>query len=365
MTAAREQERLYDQVPRFIRRLEGYRPIFAPVFEAIIELAGPAYECTAMRSEILALAGVGLSTLVQAIAWAIARGVLESLPDDRARSRRKLRLLWRMTARGVKRLDPSGPKTHQRSGARQATAKRAPGNSDAPAPQPRCARHPAAHTIKRERDTGETTVPSPVPRLSPRATPAEPPPETGRDGSSPSQGTRTAAAGGYTPPSAAELARLEAEAQLTGHRRTAARIALAAWRSYRAGDTGERPAEAPPPRPATASPPATTPPARAAPSPRRKVPRGPSYPLEAVLEVARAIRGGDADPEAQERLVRLLAGRWRDRKPETLDCWRAAVARLPAPDLVDLISGCDHPELRLPGNAFSARAGERMRADPK
>jgi hypothetical protein len=354
-------------VPNELLERPGCTPAIQAVIRAMIAFdTADQYQCTARREEIARRAGVSVSMVPLALRWLAGQGAIETVKDPTVAARRRILFLWRRKRGKLRLIAPDEGRTHQTLGAQPLRACAEWFGA--------CAQPIGARTIKRNSETEQTTVPSPVSLNTSHATPSEPAgPETGRDGSIPRkepEPERPPAPEGYTPPSAEDLPRLEAEAKLPGVRGCQARIALAAWKSYQAEAARPRPVTVP-----AAMPPAAPPtPPRAAPLPpsarpptgrRSKVPRDESYPLEAALEAARAIAAGRDDPEAQERLVRLLAGRWRDRKPATLAFWRVAVARLPGPDLVDLIAGCDHPEIRLPGNVFSARVGERLGARKK
>ncbi len=105
----------YTLVPRFVRHLPGYRPLYGSVLEAWIATSRE-YSSTARVTEILRRSAVSRPTYLSAMKWLEAHDVISMTDDHEAPSRRRVHLNWRRTDEGVVRVPgrlqvrtPGGP----------------------------------------------------------------------------------------------------------------------------------------------------------------------------------------------------------------------------------------------------------------
>lgn len=348
----------YGFVPAWVARIPGYKHPFEAVLRSLACFAGAGYQCAPRRSDVMALARVGLTTYTRAIRWLVAAGLIETIerqPGDRGARRR---LLWKRSKNGLVPVPPSVGATNDGSKARaslralNSTEVDEKARASWRAPQSASLRAPSGAPRLKDRarvpeEPEENSVPLPYPP-DPAAEPATVA-GTGRDDFRSDLGPEPSPASGDRPPlDSAAVAALEARiADLSRdprHRLERLKAVLE-LRELVEGPREYRP-------PAAARPvPAATPAAR-----------DPNVSLTSVLEAARSLMAPSPAVGTAETLARSLAARWRDAKPLTLATFTAAASRIPPAVLTDMIRDADRTEIKKPAHRFARLVGEWMRS---
>ncbi len=342
-------------VPSVLLDLPGYKPAYASVALALIDLARCDYECSTFRADLARRARVGVKLAIEFLGWLQERGYLSSMPDRTHASGRRFHFLWRRPdARDgdpesaepppiaeVGGAPPEGSGAHPLEG-RGRTARGVGGARLEVRPPPK---ERAREDELDSRDSGET-VSSPSPESPPPVAVAAPAEGTGRDGTvALRSGDGDGSEGEPFVPDPKQVATLIAEYEATlaepeprrptvpeRLKRTGARLSLARLLARDYSELAPVPPPKPPADPCRVPLPRSERVEAEKPAPKIVHPSE-EFPLAEAIALCRAIPRAprsrtDPPPPEALRAAEFLGQRWCDTKPQTLEFLAGVLPKL-------------------------------------